>query len=110
MGVVLTSPRPAHGALNWDTAIEADLQALASAINVTSFGVTDLNAITSSGLYYGSNLTNAPGGLANGFVVWHGWASASNQAQIALNINTNAMGFRTKLSGTWSAWKTVTAN
>jgi hypothetical protein len=109
MGVVLTSPRPSHGSLNWDSTLETDLANIATAINVTGFGVTDLNAITTSGLYYGSNLTNAPGGLANGFIVWHAWGSAAVQAQMALNVNTNAMAFRTRVNSVWSAWKTVTA-
>lgn len=106
MGVVLTSPRPTHGSLNWDTALEADLTALASGINapVTLAASTDLNALTASGLYQGNTLVNAPGGSNQTFFLWVIRRDVNGSAQIALNISANAMWQRTQTAGAWSAW------
>lgn len=63
MGVTLISPTASHGGLNWDTNLETNLGRLADGINLAAnLGTADLNAILTSGIYYGSiaNLTNAP--------------------------------------------------
>lgn len=61
----------AHGALNWDTQLNADLGSLealfAGATDIGS-GV-DLNGYGGQGTYVGFNLTNAPLGLGDTFLI-----------------------------------------
>lgn len=106
MGVVLTTPRPSHGSLNWDTTIEADLGLLAAGINTaTVIDGTNANSIARSGLYIGSTLSNAPGASSNAFYIWVNALSPTSQAQIAMDYSTGALWTRKQQSGTWSAWR-----
>lgn len=111
MGVILTSPRPAHNSLNWDTVIEADLAALAGAINAASFAVpsSDWSQVLQSGQYYASSSVNAPGGSGHGFYVWdiHRGDNAT-AVQLAVDVNVDgALYLRRYISGAWQPWQQV---
>lgn len=112
MAVVLTSPRPSHGALNWDAIIEADLGEISTKFNYADQGIPggDLNGIIRSGWYYGSSLTNAPGSSANGFIVLTMLRpDGTTGAQLAINAAADGQFYvRRRASGAWQAWKTVT--
>lgn len=109
MGVTLTSPRPAHGALNWDTANEADLAALATAINyATSLAAIDVNTLNVSGYYFGSNLTNAPAGSTAVFLIHVLATQPGSIVQRATRISDNATWQRALTAGgSWTAWQVV---
>lgn len=109
MGVILTTPRPTHGSLNWDTTIESDLAALASAINTpVDVSGTSLNSITRSGWYSGNNLTNSPDGTTASFTVVVMYASTTFASQLAVRNADGAMFRRTLGAGpAWSAWGQV---
>lgn len=107
MGVLLTSPRPAHASLNWDTAIEADLAALAAGINnPATVPSGDLNSISLGGNYFGSGLANAPLGDSG---YW--WISvmigpdSQNQVQVAHSLSSAKTSWRRFRVGTiWQPW------
>lgn len=112
MGVVLTSPRPTHGALNWDATIEADLQALATAANVAAdISGTNLNSLVRSGWYSGNNLTNSPDGTVASFTVLVMYQSTVFASQLAIR-NADGVAFvRTLGAGpAWSAWASFGAD
>lgn len=107
MGVTLTTPRPSHGALNWDAIIEADLAALATAINYGA-NVSDCNNAIQSGYYYASGASNTPGASGQGFIVFvinRGDGAAIFQQ--AYNIITGQLWIRRYQSSAWTAWTAV---
>lgn len=116
MGVTIVSPVATHGALNWDAQNDANWVAIRDAVNLPALapsgagwnGGSDLSAMNASGMYYGSALTNAPGGSAGGFFVWFIRRDSQNGAQVAISL-TGVMYFRSQSGGAWTAWKTVTA-
>lgn len=67
----------------------------------------DFNAITVSGIYYGSNATNAPE-ASKVFSVLHLQASGStNAVQYALWVGGDDLWIRRKNAGTWTTWVKV---
>lgn len=110
MAVNLTSPRPAHGALNYDSILEADFAEIATKANGVDFGVpsSDWNLLTKSGAYYASTTTNSPNGSANGFFVYDMHRSdGAGAAQIAVNVNGDLMYFRRYINSAWQPWRTL---
>lgn len=111
MAVVFSQPIASHGGLNWDTNLEAALTELKTKANRADQGITggDLNQITESGHYYGSSLTNAPGGSASGFMIFTTIRpDGTTGAQLALGVNGDGLFFRRRISSAWQAWRTVT--
>jgi hypothetical protein len=72
--------------------------------------ITDLNNITRSGTYNGSDLTNAPvGGWIFIQHMQHSNTTENNWAQqivttMGASNTANQMYIRTKVAGTWSSW------
>jgi hypothetical protein len=109
MGVTLTTPRPSHGGLNWDTAIEADLAAIRTAINTaTNIDNASLNTITTSGIYTGVSLSNAPSATPTyQYFVTVVASAGGNVVQDAHNLTTGSSARRRyqTSTGTWSPWR-----
>jgi hypothetical protein len=99
-----------HGSLNWDTQLDTDMGNLEGLFNAASALATgsNLNGLTSPGLYTGASLVNAPGGSANTFLIWENYASAGTQAQIAVDITSTAIWWRKCVASAWSAWRQLT--
>lgn len=62
---------------------------------------------TLSGIYMGSNMSNAPGGSANWFFVLHMAHNASYQRQLAFDFFSINIWTRRMDNGTWSSWQQV---
>jgi hypothetical protein len=69
---------------------------------------TDLNNLDATGLYKGTTLTNAPGGVSSAFFILHFKASTTVKTQLAIRYNQAATDsyywFRHNISGTWGGW------
>lgn len=110
MAVVFTQPIASHGGLNWDTNLEAALTELKTKANYADQGIpgADLNQIFLGGTYYGSGLTNAPGGSANGFLVLHMVRpDGAAQAQLAINVNADGLVYVRRYAGSWQPWQFI---
>lgn len=92
------APDGPGGLFNLATDVDAVLS------SATAFGPADLNtALTVSGVYRGSNLTNSPDGTTASFMVVNN-VQGANQTQFAYRLADGAVFWRAAVSGTWSAW------
>lgn len=70
----------------------------------------DLDTITVNGAYCGTNMSNAPGGSLDWFyinVLHLNDNSIAYVSQIARWVNGTSMYVRSRINGTWSAWKEI---
>jgi hypothetical protein len=79
------------------------------------FPAIDLNEVTQTGCYSGTNATNAPAGVntlflwVNQYGVWNATSNILSVAQVIMDYNTGKMYSRYRSSGgAWSAWKKIT--
>jgi hypothetical protein len=78
------------------------------------FPAIDLNEITQTGSYSGTNATNAPAGVntvflwVNQYGAWNATSNILSVSQLIMDYNTGKMYTRYRSSGGgWSAWKKV---
>jgi hypothetical protein len=78
------------------------------------FSTFDLNDVTQTGFYSGTNAVNAPSGVTtlflwvNQYGAWNATSNILSVAQVAMDYNTGRMYSRYRASGGgWSAWKKI---